>query len=964
MASRRVRCLRRLRVPLDIFVIFSSLAFTPSASPPPRLIFFHWLCVATFERQKASPGAMIAVEDAVDIVLERARRVLRGASATSRTERVPIDERLVGRVLARDARATTPHPSFRASVMDGYALNATATASAVPSGGAGDDEVELHALEEAAARAGPSAKTAREPLEAFECAYVTTGAEMPPGCDCVVPQEECAFVDETRKTLRVKRRAVMENEWTRAAGSDVGRGETLVSSGERLTPYDVGALKYVAEECVDTYRAPRVRILSTGDELVADASAASCAPGCVVDANGPMLRALCFEEHSEVTSFEHVRDDVEATTNAFGRALRDGACDVLITSGGASVGDRDFVERVIADFGGEIFFSRMMMKPGKPTTFATIPRGADGEKTPLLVFALPGNPVSAAVTFTLIVAPALRALSGVKEPRLRRIRCELAETLRLDAERPEYHRATIVDWCGDTPLVRSTGRQISSRLLSMRRADVLVELPRGPGAVEKGSIASALVVCDLRRTEGVNAQKIRAPERNERRRNECAPHVAAAAAATQVNVFTNDEQCHRLKRVVGLEEAIRRACRESGGDVVVDSMLSTTTAYSDGAVHAIMTDSNSEELKRAIEKTAKRLRDRESESEDIIVERAYARVGLMGNPGDAYGGKVIAAAISNFYAEVTLRPRRDTRVSFVPNTLDANSFESFDAMTSHLSEFGVDGGIRLLKSLARRLCAYFEKSGRNVHISRGFDVSYSSTIPIQLGLSGSSAIVVAGVNAMLKFFGACDVPLCDRATLALRVEQDVGISAGPMDRFIQVYGGLRLMDFSEFRETERAVVENLDASNLPPLFLVWLERGNASHSGRVHSRVKKRFEDGERSIVDAVQRLSALTERAAACMRQSSNAVASALPELMNLNFTIRRELFDDDELGVLNLEMVRVLRDECGYGVKFAGSGGACVVAGAGVDDAGAELLARTCRARGWKHERIAIHPPHHATV
>ena len=101
---------------------------------------------------------MIAVEDAVDIVLERARRVLSGASATSRTERIPIDERLVGRVLARDARATTPHPSFRASVMDGYALNATATASAVASGGVGDDEVELHALEEAAARAGPSAK--------------------------------------------------------------------------------------------------------------------------------------------------------------------------------------------------------------------------------------------------------------------------------------------------------------------------------------------------------------------------------------------------------------------------------------------------------------------------------------------------------------------------------------------------------------------------------------------------------------------------------------------------------------------------------------------------------------------------------------------------------------------------------------------------------------------------------------
>jgi len=928
--------------------------------------------------------AMIAVEDAVEIVLERARRALGGASATSSTERVPIDERLIGRVLARDAIATTPHPSFRASVMDGYALNATATASAVASGGAEDgddvelraveeasaragpsatasavasggaedgDDVELRVVEEASARAGPSSSTSREraPLAAFECAYVTTGAELPPGCDCVVPQEECAFVDEARKTVRVKRSAVAADRWTRAAGSDVsGRGETLVSSGERLTPYDVGVLKYLADECVDAYRAPRVRILSTGDELVADVSAASSAPGCVVDANGPMLRSLCFEERAKVTSFEHVRDDVEATADAFGRALRDDACDVLITSGGASVGDRDFIERVIADFGGEIFFSRMMMKPGKPTTFATIPRG---EKTPLLVFALPGNPVSAAVTFTLVVAPALRVLSGVKQPRLRRIRCELAETLRLDAERPEYHRATIVDWCGDTPLVRSTGRQISSRLLSMRRADVLVELPRGPGAVEKGSITSALVVSDLRCAEGVNALKISAPERNGRRPNECAPH---AVAATRVSVFTTDEQCHRLKRVVGVEEAIRRACRERGGDFVVDSMLSTTTAYSNGAVHAVMTDSsNSEELEIAMEKTVKRLREKKGENE-VIVERAYARVGLMGNPGDGYGGKVIAATIENFYAEVTLRPRRDARVSFVPDALDANSFESFDAMTSHLSEFGVDGGIRLLKSLARRLYEYFEKNGRSVDTSRGFDVSYSSTIPIQLGLSGSSAIVVAGLNAMLTYFGACDVPLCDRATLALRVEQDVGISAGPMDRFIQVYGGLRLMDFSEFRETERAVVETLDASKVPPLFLVWAERGNASHSGRVHARVKKRFEEGESAIVDAVRRLSALAERAAVCVRECSNdVVASTLAELMNANFSIRRELFDDDELGAVNLEMVSVLRDG-GYGVKFAGSGGACLVV-VGVDD-GADVLARTCRAHGWRHERIAI--------
>ena len=162
-----------------------------------------------------------------------------------------------------------------------------------------------------------------------------------------------------------------------------------------------------------------------------------------------------------MTSFEHVRDNVEATTNAFGRALQDGACDVLITPGGAGRAIEISSSASSRISAAKFSFSRMMMKPGKPTTFATIPRGADGEKTPLLVFALPGNPVSAAVTFTLIVAPALRALSGVKEPRLRRIRCELAETLRLDAERPEYHRATIAGLRGDTPLVRSTDDRLA-----------------------------------------------------------------------------------------------------------------------------------------------------------------------------------------------------------------------------------------------------------------------------------------------------------------------------------------------------------------------------------------------------------------------------------------------------------------------------------------------------------------------
>ena len=281
------------------------------------------------------------------------------------------------------------------------------------------------------------------------------------------------------------------------------------------------------------------------------------------DASSALFRRTFGSDVIRTRSRQRRSDDECFRTGASGWGVR------CPHHGSAAGRDRDFVERVIADFGGEIFFSRMMMKPGKPTTFATIPRGADGEKTTLLVFALPGNPVSAAVTFTLIVAPALRALSGVKEPRLRRIRCELAETLRLDAERPEYHRATIVDWCGDTPSSLDR-RQISSRLLSMRRETCS---PSSHGTRRGGEGIDRERTCRVRSTTHRGCQRRKSARPSERATSKRVRATRRrAAAATQVNVFTNDEQCHRLKRVVGWRRP-RRACRESGGDVVVDSML-------------------------------------------------------------------------------------------------------------------------------------------------------------------------------------------------------------------------------------------------------------------------------------------------------------------------------------------------------------------------------------------------------
>ena len=332
--------------------------------------------------------AMTPVDDALAIALDVVARVARATTTTTRVERA------ARRASAEDARATTPHPAFAASVVDGYALNARASAAAMRARGDGGATRRwaFDVVDDEASRAGPAkAKRDDEGREfgAMECAYVTTGAALPRGCDCVVPVEACEVASGR---ARADSSDVVSGKWTRAVGSDVrGRGEVLIAKGERLSAYDVGVLKY-ARDVVETYEPPRVRVLSTGDELAASASDVAVR-GCVVDTNGPMLEALCGEEGAEVISRDIVRDDEAATRAAFEIAVADALCDALITSGGASVGDRDFVKQTIESLGGKIYFRRLAMKPGKPTMFATIPRATG---PPLLVFALPGNPVSAA----------------------------------------------------------------------------------------------------------------------------------------------------------------------------------------------------------------------------------------------------------------------------------------------------------------------------------------------------------------------------------------------------------------------------------------------------------------------------------------------------------------------------------------------------------------------------------------
>ena len=291
-------------------------------------------------------------------------------------------------------------------------------------------------------------------------------------------------------------------------------------------------------------------MLSTGDEVVDPSASDPPGPGQIRDANRAMLLAAAAASGAARTlDLGIARDGEGDLEGAFSRALAAGA-DVIVTSGGVSMGDRDLIKPLLAR-DGEVHFGRVLMKPGKPLTFATLeapPAAAaaaaayggdggngsgdggsgNGGRRRVLVFGLPGNPVSSFVCFHLVVLPALRRMAGWRAPGLRRVRARLAAAVKLDRERPEYHRATLCygppppavaaalagegaggsgggsgsgsgSGSGCVWYALSTGNQISSRLLSARSANALLELPRREGVLPVGAEVSALVIDDFGR---------------------------------------------------------------------------------------------------------------------------------------------------------------------------------------------------------------------------------------------------------------------------------------------------------------------------------------------------------------------------------------------------------------------------------------------------------------------------------
>jgi gephyrin len=416
-----------------------------------------------------SPYAMLSVPAALEIVLSQAAAL---SPASMRLDAA------YGLILAEDVTAGEPLPPFPASTKDGYAVVAA------------DGPGEYPVLGEATAgRIAPFTVTPGAVV------YITTGAPLPVGADAVVMVEETEPVRPLGPAQQNQPRVYIRQQVTagadiRPVGSDVQQGETVLRAGERLGVAEVGLLATVGATHVQVYPRPRVAILSTGDELVEPDQ--SPGPGQIRDSNRAMLHAAVRASGGTPIDLGIAGDNQHQLEERVQRGLAE--ADVLLTSGGVSMGDLDLVKPFLEQM-GEVHFGRIRMKPGKPITFATAT--VAGRKR--LIFALPGNPVSSLVTFYLLTTPALRKMAGWPDPRLRRVQAVLAQPLALDAYRPEYHRATL---CWDATvhggvggyLATSTGSQASSRLLSMRSANALLELPQAEGELPAGAVVSALLL--------------------------------------------------------------------------------------------------------------------------------------------------------------------------------------------------------------------------------------------------------------------------------------------------------------------------------------------------------------------------------------------------------------------------------------------------------------------------------------
>lgn len=363
----------------------------------------------------------------------------------------------LGRVLAADVLSHINVPGHDNSAMDGYALRGTD----LPSEGQAQLTVVGTSL---------AGQPYTETIQAGQCARIFTGAVMPNGTDTVIMQEHV----ERQADLITIAANHKKGQHVRPIGEDIAVGQPVLQAGQRLRPADIGLLASLGIPELTVKRNLRVAFFSTGDELRSVGEALQ--PGQIYDSNRYTLHGMLTRLGVEMVDMGRVRDTAEEVENALRSAA--GCSDAIITSGGVSVGEADYVTDTLRRI-GEMNFWKVAMKPGKPLTF--------GKIQPAVFFGLPGNPVSAMVTFYQFVQPALRRMMGENQVTPVRFTVPCLSPLKKTPGRLEFQRGLLENDEQGRLVVRSTGKQGSGILRSMSQANCFIILPRDCGHLEAGS---------------------------------------------------------------------------------------------------------------------------------------------------------------------------------------------------------------------------------------------------------------------------------------------------------------------------------------------------------------------------------------------------------------------------------------------------------------------------------------------
>jgi len=392
---------------------------------------------------------MIDFADALRRVIFRAKPLA--------AQSVPLTGSL-GRTLAQNVRARAPIPPFAKVTMDGYAVRADDSRP-----DAAGQAAELAVIEDL-----PAGRISRRAIGRGQAVRIMTGAPLPKGADAVV------MVEDTEKAgTRVKIfRAVAPGDNIGRAGEDLEKGDLILEKGDLIGPAEVGMLAALGLASVRVVRRPKLAVIATGDEIVEPGKKAG--PGCIWNSNGYSLLSLALEAGTEASYLGIARDKNSQLKLKIQKAR---SADILVISGGVSVGDYDLVKEELRSLGVRPVFWQLRIKPGKPTFF-----GVRGRQ---LVFGLPGNPTSAMVMFHLFVRPAIDRMLGRKRPGLRSAKALLEQEITVQPGRTQFLRGALV---GEGPVLKVDPfpDQRSGVLRSMVKSRVLIVVPADSSRVEKG----------------------------------------------------------------------------------------------------------------------------------------------------------------------------------------------------------------------------------------------------------------------------------------------------------------------------------------------------------------------------------------------------------------------------------------------------------------------------------------------